>query len=573
MRALWPYLALYKRHKWLLLLGIVLAIVTLLASIGLLTLSGWFLSASAVVGVAGIYSFNYMLPAAGVRGAAIIRTAGRYFERLVSHDATFRVLQHLRVFTFSKLLPLSPAGLARFRQGELLNRVVADVDTLDHLYLRVISPLVGALVVILVVTVGLSVLDATLALTLGGIMLLTLLVMPPLFYRAGKPAGESITRLRGQYRQHLTSWLQGQAELMLFNASDRYRQQMEKTEARWLDAQRRQAELTALSQALMLLIGGIAVIAMLWLASAGVGGDTQPGALIALFVFCALAAFEALAPVTGAFQHLGQVIASAKRITQITEQEPEVVFPQGEGQTLDRVSLRLHQVTFSYPQQPSPALEKVSLQIEAGEHIAILGRTGCGKSTLLQLLTRAWDPAEGEILLNNQPLGQFNEATLRRAMSVVPQRVHLFSATLRDNLLLASPGASDARLAQTLERVGLAKLLEDSGLNSWLGEGGRQLSGGELRRLAIARALLHDAPVMLLDEPTEGLDATTESQILDLLAEVMREKTVLMVTHRLRGLARFNQIIVMDNGKIIEQGSHAELLAEQGRYYQFKQRL
>ena len=573
MRALWPYLALYKRHKWLLLLGIVLAIVTLLASIGLLTLSGWFLSASAVVGVAGIYSFNYMLPAAGVRGAAIIRTAGRYFERLVSHDATFRVLQHLRVFTFSKLLPLSPAGLARFRQGELLNRVVADVDTLDHLYLRVISPLVGALVVILVVTVGLSVLDVTLALTLGGIMLLTLLVMPPLFYRAGKPAGESITRLRGQYRQHLTSWLQGQAELMLFNASDRYRQQMEKTEARWLDAQRRQAELTALSQALMLLIGGIAVIAMLWLASAGVGGDTQPGALIALFVFCALAAFEALAPVTGAFQHLGQVIASAKRITQITEQEPEVAFPQGEGQTLDRVSLRLHQVTFSYPQQPSPALEKVSLQIEAGEHIAILGRTGCGKSTLLQLLTRAWDPAEGEILLNNQPLGQFNEATLRRAMSVVPQRVHLFSATLRDNLLLASPGASDARLAQTLERVGLAKLLEDSGLNSWLGEGGRQLSGGELRRLAIARALLHDSPLMLLDEPTEGLDATTESQILDLLAEVMREKTVLMVTHRLRGLARFNQIIVMDNGKIIEQGSHAELLAEQGRYYQFKQRL
>ncbi|HDX8937771.1 TPA: cysteine/glutathione ABC transporter ATP-binding protein/permease CydC [Klebsiella michiganensis] len=573
MRALWPYLALYKRHKWLLLLGIVLAIVTLLASIGLLTLSGWFLSASAVVGVAGIYSFNYMLPAAGVRGAAIIRTAGRYFERLVSHDATFRVLQHLRVFTFSKLLPLSPAGLARFRQGELLNRVVADVDTLDHLYLRVISPLVGALVVILVVTVGLSVLDVTLALTLGGIMLLTLLVMPPLFYRAGKPAGESITRLRGQYRQHLTSWLQGQAELMLFNASDRYRQQMEKTEARWLDAQRRQAELTALSQALMLLIGGIAVIAMLWLASAGVGGDTQPGALIALFVFCALAAFEALAPVTGAFQHLGQVIASAKRITQITEQEPEVAFPQGEGQTLDRVSLRLHQVTFSYPQQPSPALEKVSLQLEAGEHIAILGRTGCGKSTLLQLLTRAWDPAEGEILLNNQPLGQFNEATLRRAMSVVPQRVHLFSATLRDNLLLASPGASDARLAQTLERVGLAKLLEDSGLNSWLGEGGRQLSGGELRRLAIARALLHDAPLMLLDEPTEGLDATTESQILDLLAEVMREKTVLMVTHRLRGLARFNQIIVMDNGKIIEQGSHAELLAEQGRYYQFKQRL
>ena len=573
MRALLPYLALYKRHIWLLTLGVVLAIVTLLASIGLLTLSGWFLSASAVVGVAGIYSFNYMLPAAGVRGAAIIRTAGRYFERLVSHDATFRVLQHLRVFTFSKLLPLSPAGLARFRQGELLNRVVADVDTLDHLYLRVISPLIGALVVIVVVTAGLSILDVTLALTLGGIMLVTLLVLPPLFYRAGKPAGESITQMRGQYRQQLTAWLQGQAELMLFSASDRYRKQLEKTEQRWQDAQRRQAELTALSQALMLLIGGVAVVAMLWLTSAGVGGNSQPGALIALFVFCALAAFEALAPVTGAFQHLGQVIASARRITQITGQQPEVTFAAGEGQAFGQISLTLNQVTFSYPQQPSPALENISLQVGAGEHIAILGRTGCGKSTLLQLLTRAWDPADGEILLNGQPLTRLNEATLRQAMSVVPQRVHLFSATLRDNLSLAAPGASDIQLMKALERVGLEKLLEDSGLNAWLGEGGRQLSGGELRRLAIARALLHDAPLMLLDEPTEGLDATTESQILDLLAEVMREKTVLMVTHRLRGLARFNRIIVMDNGKIIEQGSHAELLAEQGRYYQFKQRL
>lgn len=573
MRALLPYLALYKRHKWLLTLGVVLAIVTLLASIGLLTLSGWFLSASAVVGVAGVYSFNYMLPAAGVRGSAIIRTAGRYFERLVSHDATFRVLQHLRVFTFSKLLPLSPAGLARFRQGELLNRMVADVDTLDHLYLRVISPLVGALVVILVVTFGLSFLDGTLALTLGGIMLLTLFLLPPLFYRAGKPTGEQLTHLRGRYRQQLTSWLQGQAELTIFNASTRYREQMEQTEVNWHDAQRRQSELTALSQALMLLIGGLAVIAMLWLAAGGVGDNTQPGALIALFVFCALAAFEALAPVTGAFQHLGQVIASALRLTQIIDQKPEVTFPQTEATVPTQVALRFENVTFSYPEQAQAALSDIALQVNAGEHIAILGRTGCGKSTLLQLITRAWDPQQGAILLNEQPLSNLDEPTLRRAMSVVPQRVHLFSATLRDNLLLARPDASDAELSAVLEQTGLGKLLEESGLNSWLGEGGRQLSGGELRRLAIARALLHDAPLMLLDEPTEGLDASTESQILDLLAELMRDKTVLMVTHRLRGLARFNRIVVMDNGQIIEQGTHAELLLQQGRYYQFKQRL
>ncbi|EDK4614436.1 cysteine/glutathione ABC transporter ATP-binding protein/permease CydC [Salmonella enterica] len=573
MRALLPYLTLYKRHKWMLTLGIALAILTLLASIGLLTLSGWFLSASAIAGFAGIYSFNYMLPAAGVRGAAITRTAGRYFERLVSHDATFRVLQHLRIYTFSKLLPLSPAGLARYQQGELLNRIVADVDTLDHLYLRVISPLVGAFVVIMIVTLGLSVLDVTLAITLGGIMLLTLFIMPPVFYRAGKNTGQNLTHLRGQYRQQLTSWLQGQAELTIFGASKRYRAQMEATELQWHEAQRRQSELTALSQALMLLIGALAVMLMLWMASGGVGGNTQPGALIALFVFCALAAFEALAPVTGAFQHLGQVIASALRITELTEQKPEVTFPQAETPAPEKVTLTLRDVSFRYPDQPINALNALSLQANPGEHVAILGRTGCGKSTLLQLLTRAWDPQQGEILLNHLPLSSLSESALRRTISVVPQRVHLFSATLRDNLLLAAPNASDEALSDMLRRVGLENLLEDSGLNSWLGEGGRLLSGGELRRLAIARALLHDAPLMLLDEPTEGLDATTESEMLELLADVMREKTVLMVTHRLRGLARFDQIIVMDDGRIIERGTHAELLAGQGRYYQFKQRL
>lgn len=573
MRALLPYLTLYKRHKWMLTLGIILAIITLLASIGLLTLSGWFLSASAVVGVTGIYSFNYMLPAAGVRGAAITRTAGRYFERLVSHDATFRVLQHLRIYTFSKLLPLSPAGLARYGQGELLNRIVADVDTLDHLYLRVISPLVGAFVVIMVVTLGLSVLDLTLAITLGGIMLLTLFILPPLFYQAGKRTGQNLTHLRGQYRQQLTSWLQGQAELTIFGASVRYRAQMEATELQWHEAQRRQSELTALSQALMLLIGALAVIVMLWMASGGVGGNTQPGALIALFVFCALAAFEALAPVTGAFQHLGQVIASALRITELTEQKPEVTFPDAGSTVSEPITLTLRDVCFSYPGQAQNALDTLSLQAKPGEHVAILGRTGCGKSTLLQLLTRAWNPQHGEILFNDRPISTLSESTLRQSISVVPQRVHLFSATLRDNLLLAAPQASDDALSEILCRVGLEKLLEDDGLNAWLGEGGRQLSGGELRRLAIARAVLHDAPLMLLDEPTEGLDATTESQMLELISNVMRDKTVLMVTHRLRGLSRFNQIIVMDNGHIIEQGNHADLLARQGRYYQFKQRL
>lgn len=573
MKTLLPFLKLYRRHILRLLFGMLLAVVTLLASIGLITLSGWFLAATSLAGVAGIYSFNYMLPAAGVRGAAISRTVARYLERLVSHDGTFRVLQHLRVFTFSKLLPLSPAGIARFRQGELLNRLVADVDTLDHLYLRVISPLVGALVVIVVVTFGLSFLDTYLALTLGGLMLLTLVALPPLFYRAGLPVGADLTRLRGEYRSGLTRWLQGQAELSLYGAAQRFRDAMDATEQAWLSAQQRQASLTGLSQGLVMLMGGIAVTLMLWLSAAGIGGDPYPGAYIALFVFCALSAFEALGPVGTAFQHLGHVIASAQRVTQIIEQRPAVTFRQATMQASGQAALTLSNISFGYADNAPLAIRDLSLDITPGEHIALLGRTGCGKSTLLQLLTRAWDPQHGTIQLNGQPLDQYSEADLRARASVVTQRVHLFSSTLRDNLLLAAPDASDEQLSAALQQVGLEKLLENNqGLNAWLGEGGRQLSGGELRRLGLARALLHGGDLMLLDEPTEGLDAETEQQILALLRQVAQNKTLIMVTHRLRGLAHFDRICVMDSGEIIEQGNHAELVAKQGRYWTFLQR-
>ncbi|MFE8149465.1 cysteine/glutathione ABC transporter ATP-binding protein/permease CydC [Brenneria goodwinii] len=571
MQVLKPFLLLYRRHIWRLSLGIILAIVTLLASIGLLTLSGWFLAGAALAGIAGLYTFNYMLPAAGVRGAAIARTASRYAERLVSHDATFRVLQHLRVFTFSRILPLSPGGIARFRQAELLNRLVADVDTLDHLYLRVISPIVSALLVILIVTYGLSWLDVSLALTLCAIMLALLLLLPVIFYRAGQPIGQDLTALRAQYRLQLTTWLQGQAELTVFGALSASRRQLAQLETRWLTRQRQQTNLTGQSQALMLLCSGVTVTLILWLAAVGIGGDAQPGALIALFVFATLAAFEALAPVAGAFQHMGQVIASAARIDQIIRQPAEVTFPEQGPAISPAASLDFNNVSFTYPDQPLAVLKDISLSIRAGEHLALLGRTGCGKSTLLQLLTRAWDCKQGDITLSGHPLGAWREDALRSMMSVVPQRVHIFSATLRDNLLLAAPDARDEQFVTVLQQVGLDKLLENEGLNAWLGEGGRQLSGGEQRRIGLARALLHSAPLVLLDEPTEGLDAETEQRILRLLRRHCEGKTLIVITHRLYELESMDRICVMDGGQIVEQGNHQTLMALQGRYWQFHQ--
>jgi len=572
MKVLLPYLALYRRHAGRMTLGVILAIVTLLASIGLLSLSGWFLAAASLAGSAGLYTFNYMLPAAGVRGAAIARTAGRYAERLVSHDATFRVLAHLRVYTFKKILPLSPGGLARFRQAELLNRLVADVDTLDHLYLRVLSPLITALVVIIIVAVGLSLLDIQLAITLAVIMLALLILLPVIFYRQGKPIGTELTQLRAEYRTQLNSWLQGQSELVVFDAQPRFRQQLDETEQRWLSRQQQQARLGGLSQALMIAASGLTVTLLLWIASGGIAATSQPGALIALFVFTPLAAFEALGPVATAFQHLGQVVASATRVSQIINTQPAVSFPAQGPSAAVQAHLQIKGVTFTYPDQPLSVLRDINLDITPGQHIALLGQTGCGKSTLAQLITRAWDAQQGEITLNGVPLSQYDETTLRAMMTVINQRVHIFNTTLRDNLLMAAPGSSDRRLTEVLQQVELAQLLEEDGLNAWLGEGGRQLSGGEQRRLGLARALLHDAPLWILDEPTEGLDAETERHILLLIKHCCADKTLILITHRLHGLDKMSQICVMEEGHIVEQGSHTDLVDTTSRYARYLQR-
>ncbi|XXN65797.1 heme ABC transporter ATP-binding protein/permease CydC [Enterobacter ludwigii] len=573
MNHLLPFLRLFNRHPWRLGLGIILAIVTLLASIGLLTLSGWFLAASSLAGITGLYTFNYMLPAAGVRGAAIMRTAARYFERLVSHDATFRVLQHLRVFTFSKLIALAPEQLGRFRQGELLNRFVSDVDTLDHLYLRVISPLIGAVIVIVVVTCGLALLDVPLALLLGGIMLLTLLLMPPLFWRLGTSVGQQLAQHQASWRLQLTHWITGLSELKIYGAAQLWRDQLDTEELKWQQAQRRQHRLQALAQSLLLVISGVTVTLLLWISATSVGGNSAPGALIALFVFCGLAAFEALAPVAGAFLPLSQVTSAAKRVQEIIDQPAAIRFPNAKNASASGISLKLENICFSYPQRPEPVLQHFSLSLGSGEHLALLGPTGCGKSSLLTLITRGWEAQQGSISLNDIDLAAWDEASLRSRISVVTQRVHLFSQTLRDNLLLAKPDASDEQLINALHQVGLTHLAErDEGLNAWMGDGGRPLSGGELRRLAIARALLHDGDLWLLDEPTEGLDASTEQQILTLLQHVTHGKTLIMVTHRLSGLESMDRICVMDQGKIIESGTHAELISKAGRYWRFHQR-
>ncbi|MFK5237785.1 heme ABC transporter ATP-binding protein/permease CydC [Glaesserella parasuis] len=545
MRSLFPFLALYKTHFGRLTLGIILAITSLTASIGLLSLSGWFLAASALVGSSLLFNFFY--PSSGVRGLAIGRTISRYFERLVTHDATFRVLANLRIAVFSKLIPLSPAGLNRYRHSELLNRLVADVDTLDTLYLNLLSPFISAIMVILFMGIGLSFVSPLLAWVICGTLVALLLIFPTLFYHLGRKLGKIAIQSRATYRSQFIEWIQLNGEFLLFGVLSKATDRLKQTEQQWLRAQSHESQLGGLSNALLMFINGILVTAVIYLSATAINVPQadNPEALIALVVFCVLASLEILMPIGMAFLHLGQVIEAAERISEITAQQPAVQFngtAQWKQTEANQPLITFNQVSFSYSPEYEQVLNHISFEIKKGERIAILGKTGSGKSTIFQLLTRNYDATSGEILLNGCNIKDYPEKTLRQQIAVLSQRVHIFSNTLRENLRFGNPQATDEALSEALAKVNLSYLLEEQGLDLWLGEGGRPLSGGEQRRLGLARLLLSSADILLLDEATEGLDRDTEQQILKQILSHTQGKTLLMITHRLNGLEQFDRV-------------------------------
>ena len=576
MRALLPFLRLFKFAKLPLFLGLVLMITGLASSIGLLTTSGWFLAATAIAGLGTLFNFFY--PSASVRGLAIGRTLFRYFEKLVTHDATFRILAKLRVQVFEKIIPLSPGVLNRYRNSDLLNRLVSDVDTLDSLYLRLIAPFITAIFVILAMCIGLSFVNAPLALGLGISLLLLVLVIPTIFYQLGKKFGDKLVHSRALYRTQFLEFIQAQAELLLFNAEDKLKDNMAKTEANWQADQQKEANLSGFSTALSLFLNGLIIAAMLWFSSqAEFGNDEYRMAFIALFTFAALASFEILMPLGSAFLHIGQVIASAERVTDIIEQQPLVTFNgKAEFDQNATTLIEAKDLSFTYPERQNRALENLNLTIQKGKKVAILGKTGSGKSTLLQLLVRNYDANQGQLFLAGKPIADYAEDTLRSQFCFLTQRVHVFSDTLRQNLQFASAvNISDEKMIEVLNQVDLGKLLEqEQGLDIWLGDGGRPLSGGEQRRLGLARILLNDAPILLLDEPTEGLDRETERQILRLILAHAENKTLIMVTHRLTAIEQFDELCVIDEAKLIEKGTYAELLQlEKGFFKQLVERV
>lgn len=576
-RELVPFLKLFRADlKWM-ILGILCGLLAVASAVGLLALSGWFISAAAYAGltVASARLFNFFHPGIGVRMFAIGRTLARYAERIVSHDATFRILQRLRSWFYIHLEPLAPSRLMMFRSGDLLNRIVADIDALDNLYLRVLSPSAVALVTSLLMVAFLWIFDPGVALSTALYLGVAGVGVTAAALKLGDPCGREIAHRTAELRVGVIDMLQGLAELLIFDADHHHLENVKLSSRALLKSQSRMSHIRGLSLALVTLISGLAVLTALYLAADLVKSDLLNGANLALIALAILASFEAVLPLPSAYQNLGRTREAGRRLLEIVDMKPQVTYPDTAVKPSRQTGVAFENISFRYSEDAPWALRDVNMQIPAGHRVAVIGETGSGKSTLIHLLVRFWNPACGQIRLAGHDIRNLSEADLRRSISVVSQQPHMFNATLRENLQIARPGAGNDDLLAALESARLGEFVESlpDGLDTWVGEAASLLSGGQARRVAIARAILHDAPLWVLDEPTEGLDTITERKLMQVLERHTRDRTLLLITHRLVDLHWMDHIVMLDKGRVSAQGTHKDLLESNRRYAELHMRI
>ena len=553
-----------RPYRWQVALAVGLGLWTVVSNLGLLAVSGYLIAAASLKPLLG----TLILVMAMVEVFGGSRAFARYAERLVSHDVTFRLLADLRTWLYERLEPLSPARLGDRRSGDLLSRMVKDVEELENVYLRVFSPVVVATLFSGLVFGVLYVYAPPLAFATLGFMAFAGIGVPLLAGALERRAGRRQLELRADLNSRLVDGIQGLRDLLAFGAAADRREQVSKLGRRLGAVQRRTAFVAGLRETLGELANGLAVWTALVLAIPLVEGGGLRSVYLAFLVLAVLGSFEAVRPLGEAFQFLGRSTAAARRLFEITDLKPGVEDSATPRRAPSGSVLRFEEVGFRYEKAELPVLEDVSFTVEPGKRVAVVGPSGSGKSTLVNLLLRFWDPSSGRVLLDGHDLGDYLQEDLRAVFAVASQDAHLFDAPLRDNLLLARPDATDAEMLEALEKVRLGEFVErlPRGLGTPLGEQGVRLSGGERRRLAISRAFLKDAPLLVLDEPTANLDAGTERGLMDEVQEISSGKGLLLITHRLVRLEKMDEILVLENGRVVERGTHDELIENHGLY-------
>jgi ATP-binding cassette subfamily C protein CydC len=481
---------------------------------------------------------------------AITRTLGRYGERLVTHEATFRVLAGIRSWFFQQLIPLVPGRLSVLRSGDLLSRMTTDIDALDSLYLRLLAPAIVATIGVTAVTVFLAFYAPVISLTTGLMLVVASGVVPWVFSRLGRSGAEKIVVLAANFRIRQVDMMQGFTDLIANQAYVRFSHFLQQFSDLMLNTHRQNNRLSAISSAITFLLAQITVLLALVLGAILFKESLLSGTDLALVIFCVLAAFELVTPLPVALQMLTKLQKAARRIRQVTEMSPTAPRHIQVEVLPERYDLQLNNVSFRYPDQQNWVLKNISLAIPQGSKIAIVGVSGSGKTTLLHLLMRYYDPDEGNVLIAEHNLKQLDADQLMTCFGVLSQRSQLFAASIKQNLLIAKPKALATELDAAIQAAGLDKFISylPEGLDTWVGESGVKVSGGEARRIALARLYLKNAPVLILDEPTEGLDSDTERDVFKALANFARDKTVIMVTHREAGLGLVDVVYSMEQG-------------------------
>ncbi len=551
---------------WWIALGVLLSAATSVASVGLMAVSAYLISKAAV----STTLLDLSLLITGVRFFAISRAALRYAERYVNHKATFRILTRLRVWFYSAIEPLAPAALAAQHSGDLLSRIVADIETLENFYLRVLIPPLSAALVTAAACWILGLFNALLAWALLTFVLLTGVVLPLIGRYLSRQAAQEVVGLRADLNVALLDGVQGMADVLAYGQERRQQVRVELLSQELHKRQEQLALIRGVSNGLGILFTGLAGLTVLGLAMPLVHAGQIDGVFLALLPLTAIAAFEAIQPLAQSLQWLEVSQAAANRIFTLIDTPPAV---QDQAANLprsphalvrvggtptctrsDAPAITIAALSFRYADSEPWALDNLHLSIPAGSSLGIVGPNGSGKSTLNNVLLRFWDYTEGSIRIDDTELRELPADAARALFGVVPQHTHLFNATVRDNLYVAQPDADDDELVAACRQAQIHDFIANlpQGYDTMIGENGVLLSGGERQRLAIARAVLKGAPILILDEATAQLDPLTEQALLASLSTFMAVRTTIVISHRRAALAWVDQVVMLENGRVVQ---------------------